>query len=244
VSRETLEQISNLTDRLSKVADDLGGIIEQKASVEEGLHRQLKILNENLTSVQKRCTELLVEKRYLEQLLHDEGVKRLRDLRLDVQGKLRSQVTDFHLAVGQPVLDKPQVPSDERVRLRARLITEEFFETMRALFQDEERNDPYSWINVSEDNMRSAIERSRIVARLPELVDGLADLDYVVEGTRLEFGINGIPIAAEVHRANMAKAVGTKREDGKILKPDGWKPPDIEGELRRQGWEGRQGDGR
>jgi hypothetical protein len=28
-----------------------------------------------------------------------------------------------------------------------------------------------------------------------------------------------------------------KRADGKILKPEGWKPPDIEGELRAQGWE-------
>lgn len=27
-----------------------------------------------------------------------------------------------------------------------------------------------------------------------------------------------------------------RREDGKIQKPPGWKPPDIEGELRAQGW--------
>jgi predicted HAD superfamily Cof-like phosphohydrolase len=28
-----------------------------------------------------------------------------------------------------------------------------------------------------------------------------------------------------------------KREDGKIMKPPGWTPPDIEGELKLQGWE-------
>jgi len=28
-----------------------------------------------------------------------------------------------------------------------------------------------------------------------------------------------------------------KREDGKIMKPPGWTPPDIEGELKKQGWE-------
>jgi predicted HAD superfamily Cof-like phosphohydrolase len=35
----------------------------------------------------------------------------------------------------------------------------------------------------------------------------------------------------EVHRSNMAKLEGgvRKREDGKILKPEGWTPPDVEG---------------
>ena len=64
------------------------------------------------------------------------------------------------------------------------------------------------------------------------------DLDYVVEGTRLEFEIDGGPIAVEVHRSNMAKVGGPVREDGKRLKPPGWTPPDIAGELRKQGWKG------
>jgi predicted HAD superfamily Cof-like phosphohydrolase len=63
----------------------------------------------------------------------------------------------------------------------------------------------------------------------------MADLDYVVEGTRLEFGIDGEPIAAEVHRANMAKTEGPVAPDGKRLKPPGWTPPDIAGVLRKQG---------
>lgn len=75
---------------------------------------------------------------------------------------------------------------------------------------------------------------------LVEFADALADLDYVIEGTRLEFGINGAPIAAEVHRSNLSK-LGPNgpmlREDGKILKPPGWTPPDIAGELRKQGWQ-------
>ena len=77
-------------------------------------------------------------------------------------------------------------------------------------------------------------------ANLVELVDALADLDYVVEGTRIEFGINGKPIADAVHAANMAKVGGGIRGDGKINKPEGWQPPDIAGELRKQGWEGQR----
>jgi len=40
----------------------------------------------------------------------------------------------------------------------------------------------------------------------------------------------------EVHRANMDKAGGPKRADGKVLKPEGWKPPDIHGILEQWGW--------
>jgi predicted HAD superfamily Cof-like phosphohydrolase len=34
------------------------------------------------------------------------------------------------------------------------------------------------------------------------------------------------PHFEEVHRANMTKLAGPKREDGKQLKPEGWQPPD------------------
>lgn len=36
---------------------------------------------------------------------------------------IRDQVTEFHVAVGQPILKFPQVPDDKRVELRAALIT-------------------------------------------------------------------------------------------------------------------------
>lgn len=51
-------------------------------------------------------------------------------------------------------------------------------------------------------------------------------------------GIDLGPVFEEVHRANMAKVGGPTRADGKILKPEGWTPPDVAGVLRRQGWSG------
>ncbi len=52
-------------------------------------------------------------------------------------------------------------------------------------------------------------------------------------------GVDSRPIQLAIHHANMAKKDGPKREsDGKRLKPPGWKPADIEGELRKQGWLG------
>lgn len=139
---------------------------------------------------------------------------------------LREQVSEFHRAMGQPIADKPTDPDFRRVRLRLRLIAEEFAEFCAAIGYPIDLPDfDASW-NGSFDMVKAA--------------DALADLDYVIEGTRLEFGINGQPIADEVHRSNMSKLLDGKpviRDDGKILKGPNFAPPDIAGELRKQGWE-------
>ena len=140
---------------------------------------------------------------------------------------IRDHVLEFHKAFEHPTAPKPCIPADERVRFRAKLITEEYLETMRSMFD---------WtFGIAEDELDRAMENSNVRVDLVEMADGLADLDYVVEGTRLEFGIDGGPIAAEVHRSNMAKLGGGRRSDGKTLKPAGWTPPDIARELAKQG---------
>ena len=142
---------------------------------------------------------------------------------------LREQVKEFHEAFGVEG-DRlyPGEQTKEIRALRAALIAEEFFELLLAL-----------GIFVSPsaiEHIRASIEHPIGETDLPALADAMADLDYVVEGTRLAFGIDGRPIAWEVHRANMAKIGGPRREDGKILKPEGWEPPDIVGRLKDQGW--------
>jgi predicted HAD superfamily Cof-like phosphohydrolase len=133
--------------------------------------------------------------------------------------------------MGQPVLDVPCVPSEARVRLRLRLIAEEFAELLEAsvVLLESERND-LRW------HLRRIVDECPVLPVLPDVVDALADLDYVIEGTRLEFGVDGEPVAKLVHEANMAKVGGAVRVDGKIQKPAGWAPPDVVGALRAQGW--------
>ncbi len=143
--------------------------------------------------------------------------------------QLRKDVRDFHGRFGIPIRHTPGIPDAETVKLRLRLIAEEFFELLEAAGASL----PYR-IEAFVDDV---IADSRGNVDLPEFADALGDLDYVIEGARLAFGINGDPIAAAIHNANMAKEGGGKRADGKITKPAGWAPPDIEGELRKQGWE-------
>jgi len=141
-------------------------------------------------------------------------------------------VLEFHRAMDVPVLPFPQVPPEDRVRLRLRLIAEEFFEVIDAVLAPKV---PAMWL-LTKSLVKDFINNTPVKVNMPCLADNLCDLDYVVEGTRQEFGIDGAPVLEEVHAANMRKLDGPVREDGKRLKPPGWKPPDIDSVLRKQGW--------
>lgn len=119
-----------------------------------------------------------------------------------------TDVRDFHVAFGQKVGDYPQFPDDGDRLLRKRLLAEEYEEYMNAEYDND----------------------------LVEVADALADLIYIACGTAVSYGIPLDKVFAEVHRSNMAKLVDGKpiyREDGKVMKPDGWTAPDVEGVLNK-----------
>jgi predicted HAD superfamily Cof-like phosphohydrolase len=99
-----------------------------------------------------------------------------------------------------------KAPALRDEELRAKLIEEEAAETAKALREGD----------------------------IIETIDGLCDLLYVTFGAAVAMGIDLDPFFHEVHRSNMAKVGGTTREDGKVLKPYGWTPPDIKGILFRE----------
>jgi len=69
---------------------------------------------------------------------------------------------------------------------------------------------------------------------LVEIADGIGDVIYVLLGTAVSYGIDLRPIFDAIHDSNMKKVGGCTRDDGKIMKPEGWVPPDIEGILAAQ----------
>ena len=68
---------------------------------------------------------------------------------------------------------------------------------------------------------------------LVRVADALSDLMYVLLGTYIAHGLHTQAEALfdEVHRSNMSKldedGKPVLREDGKILKPDCWSPPNL-----------------
>ena len=69
--------------------------------------------------------------------------------------------------------------------------------------------------------------------------DAFVDIWYYSLNCMAKKGVNLSKIFDLVHNANMAKrdpSTGKflKRDDGKIIKPKGWRPPDIKQEIQRQ----------
>jgi predicted HAD superfamily Cof-like phosphohydrolase len=142
----------------------------------------------------------------------------------------RTRLIQLHKAFGHPILDKPTVPPDDRVRLRVELVVEETLELVVACFEHC-ADGRFAQIR---DNLREIVKHYPVNVDLPLAADALEDIQVVCEGFNLEMGIDSGPISAEVHRTNMAKVGGPVRADGKREKPPGWVPPNIAALLEEQ----------
>ena len=97
-----------------------------------------------------------------------------------------NQVADFHRTFQHPILETPQIPSQSRCELRVSLIAEEL------------------------EELKEAIKDKDIV----EVADALCDIQYVLSGAILEFGLGEKfrELFDEVQRSNMSKACDTEEE--------------------------------
>lgn len=97
-----------------------------------------------------------------------------------------NQVGEFHKTFNAPILDNPQIPSKQRCELRVSLLQEELNE------------------------LSQAIKDNDIV----EVIDALCDLQYVLSGAVLEFGLGErfVEFFDEVQKSNMTKACSTIEE--------------------------------
>lgn len=64
-----------------------------------------------------------------------------------------------------------------------------------------------------------------------EIADALGDMKVIIEGTAISYGIPLEAVDQEILGSNMSKVTqdGTvlRREDGKVLKPEGYYPPNL-----------------
>ena len=94
-------------------------------------------------------------------------------------------------------------------------------------------------INLLEEELgeyRNAVKNHDLIG----VADALTDLMYVLLGTYVSHGLQSYAevLFHEVHRSNMSKFKLTEqtmcREDGKVLKPISFSPPDIQAVLNRK----------
>ncbi|UBM57930.1 nucleoside triphosphate pyrophosphohydrolase family protein [Marinilongibacter aquaticus] len=102
-----------------------------------------------------------------------------------------SQVADFHRTFKHPILEKPEIPNESRCQLRIDLLQEELNELKEAIADKD----------------------------LVEIADALCDIQYVLSGAILEFGLGEKfkSLFEEVQRSNMSKACETEDEAQKTV---------------------------
>lgn len=129
--------------------------------------------------------------------------------------KLTASVRRFMEAGGQEVNDHPAIPSQEATELRHNLLSEEYLEHV---------------IAVNDFELARVMGEPVSDHHFIDLADALADMVYVIAGTAITYGIDLDAALREVCRSNDTKIVDgqlVRREDGKILKPEGYEPPDL-----------------
>jgi predicted HAD superfamily Cof-like phosphohydrolase len=147
--------------------------------------------------------------------------------------RLREQVSEFHRAFGVAERSTPGIPDDDTVKLRLKLIGEEFCELLEAC--------GYRGASIAIWSRLTDALSAAPKMDLEETVDALADLQYVIQGAYLSFGVDDEPITDEVQAANMRKLGPDgkpiyRESDRKLLKPKGWRGPDHRPLLLAQGW--------
>lgn len=110
-------------------------------------------------------------------------------------------VTEFHELCDCPAPKAPVVLTSEQIRHRLRMLLEEVFELLAASFATANQ------LEAAKRAVFDAINFRLITFKPEKFFDALEDIDYIVEGTRVEAGIKGMSLFTEVHRANMTKAV-------------------------------------
>jgi predicted HAD superfamily Cof-like phosphohydrolase len=123
------------------------------------------------------------------------------------------QVCEFHETYGLPVESSPNISDQKTNDLRINLIAEEL------------------------DELKEALKSGDVV----ETLDALIDLQYVLDGAFLSFGLHDVKEAAfaEVHRSNMSKlgedGKPIRREsDGKVMKGPNYFVPDMSQFIRKR----------
>lgn len=121
-----------------------------------------------------------------------------------------NDVSKFHNTFNLPILDSPVIPAKERCTLRINLIEEELRE------------------------LKEAIEQNDLV----EVADAFCDIQYVLSGAILEFGLGDKfkSLFEEVQRSNMSKVCKT-REEAEATQKHYWDKSNTESYIQQKGEE-------
>lgn len=123
----------------------------------------------------------------------------------------------FQVKMGAVPPEVPTAPDEGTLKLHHTLIREEYAEVSEAV-----------------ELLGVADSAESKTAALAHLMHECADLLFVTYGMMVACGVDADEVFGEISRANMQKASGPRRADGKVLKPDDFVPADVLSIVKRQ----------
>jgi len=150
-------------------------------------------------------------------------------------------VREFTAETGNVIPTEPQVMTKDEVYFLVKMMLDEIMELCATVADPLEAK--YNMIKMicdSKDISKINGSDSLIIA---EQVDSVVDCYYYTLNAMAKKGVNFSKVFNLVHDANMDKRDPItkkfiRREDGKILKRNGWIAPDVEEEIKKQIKEG------
>jgi predicted HAD superfamily Cof-like phosphohydrolase len=147
-------------------------------------------------------------------------------------------------SMGSDCPAKPVAMTREKAKFIIRMVISELDELACTVCEDAEDRDRFMSECLDTRDKCKNFTYETPVDLIAAQFDALVDAWYYSLNTSAQHGVNLSSIFDLVHKANMDKrdpetGKFIRRElDGKVIKPAGWKAPDVEGEIARQLREG------
>jgi predicted HAD superfamily Cof-like phosphohydrolase len=190
----------------------------------------------------KRITAWFDEQSLAKWRVKNQSNKNVRKTLKDYGNKHYYQVRRFHKVFNHPVAYSPQELSETQIFNRGSWIVEEVIELLHATAGNNEKFESMynELLSKIQSTYQKQLEKPYPENKLVAQVDGFADILYFGNGGFVELGVKPDRVFSCVHKSNMKKIWPDGKphynEDGKVVKPEGWQPPErfIEKEIERQ----------
>merc|ERR1719356_121620 len=150
------------------------------------------------------------------------------------------KVREFTYEAGQPCPEKPELMNVEEVHFITKMVLDELLELYATVLGPRQAKAAMvEMIKKAKSCEKMNVSPNRSYELIAEQGDAFVDIWYYSLNAMAKKGVNLSKIFELVHGANMAKrdpqtGKFLKRDDGKIIKPKGWRAPNVSAEIKKQ----------
>jgi predicted HAD superfamily Cof-like phosphohydrolase len=150
------------------------------------------------------------------------------------QAELVKQFTEESKGIKVP--ERPSPMNETSTRFLAKMMISEIVEMLESHHEPEKAREIAHKLIIEDQEEKQGNKKCNYPKpkeiQIEEQMDAMVDCAYYALDSAAKHGMNLDPVFNEVHKANMRKrnpltGKFERREDGKVIKPEGWQPADI-----------------